>query len=1316
MDTRLITILITTFLCIFRSNNLYAEQLSYTKLSDNDLAIPTAQTIYKEDGKYLWIGTTNGVYKFNGYNFKHYSNVHESVTINDPYTNHIQMDTRGNLWALTNTGIELYDKKEDTFKLLSQEKEVYGSYFSSCLIHDGVLFSGQNKIALYSYETNQLTLFKKFDNKDEEYNFMFIFNLDDNHIILSHKNYILKINIKSGLISQIPCPSTISSIFVDNQKRIWVGSYDKTLSCFDCNGTLIKTFTPALSSLSNELILSIEQQDSLLWIGTDGGGINILNTYTNEIKVIKHIQGNYQSFPSNSINCLYRDNSNTIWAGTVRDGIVAIKRSSIHSYVEASENNKYGLSNPTILSLYQEEDKDYMWIGTDGEGINKLDLNSRTFTHYPSTKGLKVVSIAKYNENSLLIYVYTKGIFVFNTRTGQLKPLKISKEQLKSVYLMSRLDINFYNISPNTLLALTNKVYKYNTELGTTKEIPFQKQEGTHVILPVGLYNKSFFCHNEAAIYYLNDRKDTLETVFKASQTCRIQSATIDKLGNIWMATNHGIQYFSLRDKKTHLINNNLIKNVTSVIADKKGRIWMGKGDKIFAFVDSTKTLSTFGATDGVIPNEYIEKSHYITNKGDIILGGNKGLTIIDADFEFKTKEIPSIILTEMKIDHLALNEYELSNVGSYKIPAGCKSLEIQVATIEKDILRPKIYKYEIKGDNEQTIESYSPTLRINTFVAGKSTVYASCSTRSGEWSEPHKIISLIFMPPWYKTNWFYGISLVLLVTIIIGIVASIFRRKENKLRFALEEKEKSIYKEKVEFLININHELRTPLTLISGPLRGLLQVSPVTSPHYEVLKKINHQASRMKKLLNMVLDLRKMEVSEKTLDIQSHEVNKWMKNIIDDFTFTENFSDYLIQTDFNDNVGVVNFDADKCEIILSNLLINAIKHSSKDCIILIKSEITTDNMLTISVSDQGKGLTGIDYQKLFNRFYQGNDEKNGSGIGLSYAKLLVDLHKGSIGAYNNVTQGATFYFKIPLNLEINKLANEKRPYLNELFTSKDIDRVKEDGCNLLNYQTDKKTILIVDDNMELTDYIKENFKPKFEKVFTACNGNEALDIIRNNSIDIIVSDIMMPGMDGYELCNTIKNNLEYSHIPVILLTAMNEEICKKLGYKMGADAYISKPFEIDTLYEIIKSKLKIREDIKHKYMQFSVIPEPLEDTFSQIDESFLIQLNKIIVENISDSKLDIPFVCKEIGMSRASLYKKLKALTDMSCNEYINKIRLERAMNLIITTNKTFLEIADETGFANSRYFSTIIKQHTGMTPTQYRKQEKEKKSQNKM
>lgn len=748
MHNKILLFLITIVLNSVYENCLYAERLSFIQLSESDWRIPTPLTIYKEGGKFLWIGTKDGVYQFNGYNFRHYNKNNTPNSLNGEFTNKIQMDAMGNLWILTNKGIGLYNKEKDCFLKVSQDKEINGPYFSSCLVKNGVVFGGQNKISFYSYETKEITLLKTFEKLKTNLNFNYIFSLDNDKIIVDGEKYILKVDLKKDTISKINCSSVVSCMFVDQQKRIWVGCYDKSLSCYNIDGVKLNEYTHTNSSLSNELILSIEQQDSLLWIGTDGGGINIVNTHTNQIKRIKHIRGNYQSLPSNSINSLHVDANNTIWAGTVRDGIIAIRKNSITSYVEVSEGNKYGLSNPTILSLFQDENEDFIWIGTDGEGINQLSLKDRTFKHYPLTQGLKVISIAQYNKHTLLLSIYTKGLFFFDKDKGTLHPMNINKEQLKSVYCLSKTDINLYNLSPNTILALTDKIYKYQIHTGDIIELQFENHKGTHAILPIGKYKGMFYCYNEAAIFCFNENGSVIQTLFEPNSNNRIKSATIDPSGNIWMVTSQGIQYLSYKGKNIHCINNNLIKNASSIIADKDGKIWMGDGDKLYAYADTTNSLSTFGTTDGVIPNEYIEKSCYVTEQGDILLGGNKGLTIIDADIKFNTKEVSSIVLMKMKIDNKEWNEYDLNNLDTYEVTAGSKSLEIQIAAIEEDILRPKLYKYEIKGDNEQTIQSYSPILKLNTFSPGESNIYVSCSTRSGKWTEPCKIITLVFLLP----------------------------------------------------------------------------------------------------------------------------------------------------------------------------------------------------------------------------------------------------------------------------------------------------------------------------------------------------------------------------------------------------------------------------------------------------------------------------------------------------------------------------------------------------------------------------------------
>lgn len=416
------------------------------------------------------------------------------------------------------------------------------------------------------------------------------------------------------------------------------------------------------------------------------------------------------------------------------------------------------------------------------------------------------------------------------------------------------------------------------------------------------------------------------------------------------------------------------------------------------------------------------------------------------------------------------------------------------------------------------------------------------------------------------------------------------------------------------------------------------------------------------------------------------------------------------IRYQLDPQVNTVSFDKDKCEIILSNLLINALKHSPQDAEITITSELLSEkNSVRISIIDRGNGLKQVNTQKLFTRFYQGTGEQSGTGIGLSYSRILVELHGGSIGARDNQEAGATFFFELPLRQQSEEIVCQPKAYLNELMNDDSKEQLPEKNT----FDTSPYSILVVDDNPDLTDFLKKSLGEYFKRVVIASDGVEALQLTRNHAPDIIVSDVMMPRMNGYELCKNIKEDITISHIPIILLTARDDKQSQLSGYKNGADAYLTKPFEIEMLMEIIRNRLKNRESIKKRYLNTGLVPAPEESTFSQADETFLLKLNKIIQEHLDSSNLDVTFICKEIGMSRASLYNKLKALTDMGANDYINKFRMEKAITLITSTDMSFTEIAEKVGFTTSRYFSTAFKQYTGETPTQYkekRKQERKK------
>lgn len=687
-------------------------------------------------------------------------------------------------------------------------------------------------------------------------------------------------------------------------------------------------------------------------------------------------------------------------------------------------------------------------------------------------------------------------------------------------------------------------------------------------------------------------------------------------------------------------------------------------------------------------------------------MGGVNGLLHINRHLPDEPALLPTLQLADILVGGERVYD-RISNDHQLSVNEKSKPIIIKIITRNKDIFRKPMYRYTITGLNGQNIYSYLPEINLSSLPTGSYHIKVACSTRNGDWTADYDILTLIVLPPWYKSGWFILSCTLFIFVSVILIFILLLRNKETKLKWAMKEHEQQVYEEKVRFLINISHELRTPLTLIHAPLKQLMDKLTADNENYPLIQSICKQSERMKNILNTVLNVRKMEVGQSTLHVQSIQLNEWAEQLISDFKPEASVRGITLVYQPEPEIQTLCFDKEKCTTILTNLLINALKYTPDESTISISTRLSEDKTrVRISISDQGPGLKDVDTNNLFVRFYQGNNSRPGTGIGLSYSKILVEQHGGNIGAYDNKnfgSPGATFWFELPLNTEPGNITLHPQEYLNTLLAptqeTESIPKQQEENKTAPNH-----TLLVVDDNKDLTDYLATALKDRFKTIWVAADGEEALRLCRKKRPHIVVSDIQMPRMNGYELCKQIKEDLEISHIPVILLTARNDEESQLYGYKNGADAYVTKPFEVSMLYAIICSQLHNRERMRTRYTDIGPLPPPEEGTFSSADEEFLNRLNQIITKHLDNEQLGIPFICDKIGISRASLYNKLKALTDMGANDYITQIRMERAIWLILHTELSVNDIADKTGFSTARYFSTVFKQHTGCSPTQYR------------
>lgn len=1276
----------------------YFRQISL----EQGLSQSRVQCIYRDHQGVIWIGTKWGLNSYDQSELKSYFHDREQPnSLPDNFIRFITEDRLGDLYVSTNKGIAIYNKAENQFQPLKYNGKPFNAW-SYLQIGDNFLFGGEETLYQYNLtDKNITTIFPDIDG-DKLKCINRIFQWSPDMLITSSKKDGLWMYdlIKKKMYR---CPFVkereINTIFVDSQNRLWVSFYGKGIACYSKEGKRLFSLSTKNSGLNNDIIFDFLEKDNQLWIATDGGGINILDFQTMKFSYLKHISDDEQSLPNNSIYRLYKDQMDNIWIGSIHGGLFAIKKVFIKTYKDVPLNNPNGVSERTVVSIFEDKDT-LLWIGTDGGGINSFDQKTNTFHHYPTTYGEKVTSITDFSENELLLSCFNKGVFTFNKRTAQMQPFPIINDSISKREFSSGDLVNLYATKDNIYI-LGAKVYIYNKHTRQTSilyapQIDIQRQIAMQAIYSDDTHLYLMGTNN---LFKLNFKTNELSSLVNMKEGDDFTSACRDDKGNFWIGSNFGLLFYNKQTGKTEKIHTNLFNSVSSLAYDKKGKVWIGAQNMFFAYIINEKRFVILDESDGVPSNELIFTPIPALRTPNLYMGGTMGLVRINTDIIFESNSSPILKLLEVKLN--GKSTLKQVNNNCISIPWNHSSFNIKVIADEKNSFRKHLFRYVITGKDKMVIESYLQTLELGTLASGEYTISVSCDTSNGEWSQPIEILTIIVSPPWWKSTWFI-ILCIFFAFLVAGVVFfSLIRKKENRLKREMREHEKKIYEEKIRFLINISHELRTPLTLIYASLKRILNKEVKQDELPEYLQGAFKQANQMKDIINIVLDARKMEVGQEVLHISSHPLHKWIQEVAETFQTASKAKEIEITYDFDDSIQYIAYDDTKCKVVLSNLIMNALKYSPNQTRIVIKT-IRTNESIQVHVQDQGIGLDNVDIKKLFTRFYQGKHNEGGSGIGLSYAKMLIDLHGGRMGAFNNKDRGATFFYEIPANLQEQEVSCPQHSYLNELLSSPEEEEKIESGA----FSLQGYSLLIVEDKQDLREFLKNALKDKFKKIYQAENGLVALEVIKQQQPDIIVSDVMMPQMNGYQLCKEIKENLNISHIPVILLTARADSESQMLGYKLGADAYLPKPFEMEMLLSVIQNQMRNREYIKSRYRGNQFILSPQEATFSNADEQFMIKLNEMIDQNLSQPDLDVKFLTAQMAMSRTSLYNKIKELTGMGANDYINRRRIDKAIILLTQSDMSITEISEQVGFTYQRYFSTLFKEMKGMTPSQFRAQ----------
>lgn len=1145
--------------------------------------------IHIQENSYSWGGTKNGLFRY-GYNdeYRWYEADGGETSIPDGYVLNLESDPDGRLWVFTAKGIAIYDELSDSFRQLMYDTEggpVNLVGYCSLQAEDGKFYiGGKNVLYVYDLQADMVLQTIPFSPGAP-------FRIDD-LIPAGRKNEFGLFNRKLGFYVYhtdtgeiVKGPENIVDNYaylMDSRGVFWCSKYNRGVECYGPDGSLIRTYTTENSDLSSNLVTSFLENKGAIWIGTDGGGINILRPDDGSMLNLERNDKMFNSFPCNSVLALCADASNSVWAIRSDVSALVLREVYMRSVPVAPVYDQSGRMSDEVLCFSSVAGSDSkVWVGTASSGLYMFDrstLNSDLkLTKVESVGNHKIESMVTMTDGRLLMSFASEGLFLYNPRTDRLSAFTAIKD--RDFYDSIKFEGETVSLgldSSNHVRIMSRNVYVWIPETGEIflHNVPWDRKVET--VYPVS-HGSGKYYYSDHHLYVWDSSIRMHAEVFNVGPDIRINSATIDSSGIFWLATDCGVYCLTKDTSKMKRLELAGIPSAEVVIADAVGRIWIATYSALYVYLPQLNNVMRFSDNDGANRNRYNGKAWFYSDD-NILLGGTNGMLVLDHTLDFYVSDEPEIVIQDVILDGGRLD----GNPGRITISSLFKTLELNVFAKEKNILRSKMFRYSIKGAYNNVIETDLPSVEFTMLPPGKHTVCVSCTLQNGDWSEPKELLTINVLPVWYRSWWFWLIIAAILLSMLVLLIHSIKADADFKMALAESEAENKAGQDSLRFLLNVSHELKTPLTLIISPLSRILKNKDKSDPEYSVLSNIYRQANRMSSLILTVLDSHKIQDGSASLNAEKTDMNSWVERYVSDFDDEADSRSIKLLRSFDPHVGDADIDSPKLENVITNMMINALKHSPDGTTITVGTKFQRENgTVRVFVADEGEGLGGVDMTKLFSRFYQGYAQKTGSGLGLAYANSIVEIHHGTMGACDNEKAGATFYFDIPaMERPAITPAGEKETVSSVLQPLGEQESAAVEGESAPAKRTfatslADATVLVVDDDMDLREYLVEELSMEVHEVHSAPNGRKALDFIMQHHVDVVVSDVMMPLMDGFELCSKIKADVELKKIPVILLTARAESKSREQGLSIGANDYISKPFAKDDLVGAISKLLE---------------------------------------------------------------------------------------------------------------------------------------------
>ena len=1300
------------------------------------------KSIQQDSDGFIWIVMENDLFRFDGYQFKRYYSYFRMLDTSDKwYFRDVELDARGHLFVSTNKGLFVYDKITDSFKRMFKPNTMNIKTDSR-----GNLWLISASLGIFDVEKK--TFFGMESEKGLLYNAVILCADEDELITGTSNGEIYRFDYDKMLFEQI-CALPDNQAIIEIKKHgieLWVLTESYGLYKLDYQTLSIINHYSFFCTLNNEYVPSktlYVDKNGYVWVGTQRG-LYIMNPETEEYSHFTNSKSDIFTLPSNSVWTIEEDAQKNVWIGTYSGGLCYLNFQETSRFRTFSPREN-GL-NHKVVSGFAEDDES-LWIATEGGGVNRMNKKTgefRYYTHNPSRNSLtydNVKSLVIDSSQNLWVAMYRGGLDCFSHKTSTFK--RFNKDYRSDNGMLTN-DLRKIILEADSGLWISYQstgisFYSFATDRFTHYMSKRDNNNSSISDLCRGKGDDLWVVNNEE-LYYMNVRtKEYRKIAPDSAYSLRAQALCLDETGNVWIGTvGSGLVRYDVKNNRFYSVNDILrydVSTIYSLCTDDDNDLWMGTDNGLFKYNIEKNTFFRFDKKDGIQGIVFYPKACMKGKNGELYFGGTNGFTIINPKEVLLSEFKPTAIITDFYIDNAIVKpdstgsplHQSISTTREIVLDYNQINFGFKLSSDNYLIPEKNRFKYRLVGYDQRWIE-IDATSRIVSYAkvpSGSYTFEVMASNNDGVWNDVPTTIRIRRLPaPWFSW-WAYTIYGFLFFTLGGTVLYYYNHQKKLKLELYMDslemKKKEENHQAQLRFFTNISHDFRTPLSLIMASVEHMQQ--QYGNNHY--IRLLNSNTRRLLNLVNELMDFRTVDNGKMKLKVHLSNINRFVQEVASDFQeyALQKEIDYTIQCDPALSASVY-FDEQIMEKVIMNLLNNAFKYTGNGGHIVVETRLDKEpfrsgfknsykiqsnpelvRTFSILVKDTGVGISAESIAQVFERFYKVDSDDTeahiGSGIGLALVKSLVLFHKGAISIYSERNKGTEMLVQFPLDKEMYDAAEllENEASAKNMTLSYFIEPESDKQESFL--LRDRKRILLVEDNEDLRGLMAGHLRASFE-IVEAGNGAEASGIVEEMEIDLIISDIMMPVKNGITLCREIKENMNYSHIPFIMLTARGGLENQMEGLDSGADAYFEKPVDFGLLKLTVQNIFRQQQNLKEHYAR-NYFVDSRELAANQQDNKFISRLIEIIESRIDQPDMDVSYIASELSMSRSKLYAKVKSLTDKSIVEFIRSYRLRKAATLLIEENLSIRETMERIGIESQSYFTRVFKNEFGMIPTAF-------------